>query len=192
MRTMTSSFINNSNMENDIYLNKKNNNSSIGERVNNFIFNINDNTTNKSSLDIRGKNNKHSKIKIHLNIPNDNYNKNNTMINYHSNIDKESINLEKLTIQKKLAEYHKLIDIKLNNIKSNKRISINKKNKRINNSSIIKLKIFKKEVKSTSGNFITTIPLKNNNIRSIKNKEKNKSKSNRSYKNSNKNIFNMF
>ena len=187
LRTMSSSFINSSNLENDFFNNKKINNSSIGESVNNFIFNINENTSNK---DIEDKKNKHRKIKINLNIPNDNLNKNNTMINYNSNIDKETINIEKIKIQKKLAEYHKLIDKKLNNIKSNKHFPITKNKKNINNS-CIKLKIFGKEGKSISEiNNMTTIPLKNDNYKN--NKKKVKSKSNKTKRNKNKNFFNMF
>lgn len=190
LRTMSSSFINNSNFENDFFINKKNNNSSNGESVNNFIFNINENTSNKGSIEVGDKKTKHHRIKINLNLPHDNYNKNNTMINYNSNIDKAVINKEKIQIQKKLFEYHKLIDKKLNDIKSNKYNSITKNNKKIRTSNI-RLKILGKDLKNMSdNNNMTTIPIKNDNFQN--NKKKTKSKSNKNYKNINKNISNIF
>ena len=99
IRNLSSSFINQSNIDNDTYRNKRINNSSLGERINNFIFNINENTSNKGSLD-------------------------KVIINYSSN--NKTINREKIKVQKKLAEYRNLIDKKLNELKSNKPHQTNK------------------------------------------------------------------
>ena len=99
IRNLSSSFINQSNIDNDTYRNKRINNSSLGERINNFIFNINENTSNKGSLD-------------------------KVIINYSSN--NKTINTEKIKVQKKLAEYRNLIDKKLNELKSNKPHQTNK------------------------------------------------------------------
>ena len=149
IRNLSSSFINQSNINNDTYKNKLISNSSIGERINNFIFNINENTSSKGNLD-----------KI--------------LINYSPN--NKTINTEKIKVQKKLAEYHNLIDKKLNELKSNKPHQTNKEK-----NSLIKLKLFDKEGKHISYNCYS-----NNLTNFEKIKKKIKSYSNKSQRNINK------
>ena len=69
-----------------------------------------------SKTDRNSKGDKIEKVKIPVNITNNNYNvqKNNVLINLDNAI------IEKLKIQKKLAEYHKIIDKKINNLKKDK------------------------------------------------------------------------
>ena len=51
IKSMSSSFINQSNVDNETYMYKNKYNSSIGESINNFIFNINDNSLIKDNTD---------------------------------------------------------------------------------------------------------------------------------------------
>lgn len=111
IKSMSSSFINQSNVDNETYMYKNKYNSSIGESINNFIFNINDNSLIKDNSD-----------KLRLNPDS-----------------VQTINIEKIKVQKKLMEYRKLIDRRLNDLKSNKRYH-NKKI--IRTSNFIKLKLF--------------------------------------------------
>lgn len=111
IKSMSSSFINQSNVDNETYMYKNKYNSSIGESINNFIFNINDNSLIKDNTD-----------KLRLNPDS-----------------VQTINIEKIKVQKKLMEYSKLIDRRLNDLKSNKRYH-NKKI--IRTSNFIKLKLF--------------------------------------------------
>ena len=111
IKSMSSSFINQSNVDNETYMYKNKYNSSIGESINNFIFNINDNSLIKDNTD-----------KLRLNPDS-----------------VQTINIEKIKVQKKLMEYRKLIDRRLNDLKSNKRYH-NKKI--IRTSNFIKLKLF--------------------------------------------------
>ena len=91
------SVINHSNKDIDIYKNR--NNSSVEESINNYIFNINEfrNNVNKN-------------------------NSNNSLINISSS---KTINSEKTKIKKKLDEYNKLIDLKLNRLKRKNHLSVN-------------------------------------------------------------------
>lgn len=111
IKSMSSSFINQSIVDNETYMYKNKYNSSIGESINNFIFNINDNSLIKDNTD-----------KLRLNPDS-----------------VQTINIEKIKVQKKLMEYRKLIDRRLNDLKSNKRYH-NKKI--IRTSNFIKLKLF--------------------------------------------------
>ena len=111
IKSMSSSFINQSDADNDTYMYKNKYISSIGESINNFIFNINDNSLIKDNTD-----------KLRLNPDS-----------------VQTINIEKIKVQKKLMEYRKLIDRRLNDLKSNKRYH-NKKI--IRTSNFIKLKLF--------------------------------------------------
>ena len=111
IKSISSSFINQSNVDNETYMYKNKYNSSIGESINNFIFNINDNSLIKDNTD-----------KLRLNPDS-----------------VQMINIEKIKVQKKLMEYRKLIDRRLNDLKSNKR---KKKKKIIRTSNFIKLKLF--------------------------------------------------
>ena len=107
---------------------KNKNNMSIPNNLNNFIKNFSSNSLRKKSTNnIKKKNvinsnrkNKNLKQTIHnsnsLNITNNTYNmsKNNIMINL--NPKNTNMNLEKLKVEKKLYEYQKLIDKKLNEL----------------------------------------------------------------------------
>ena len=118
---LSSSFINNSNINNDTFVFKGMSNSSIGKSVNNFIFNINENTSNRENL-------------------------NNFLNNVTSN---KTINSEKIKIKKKLDEYRKLIDKKLNDLTHKRK---HHPNTSANNIKAIKLKLFDKEGKYISNN----------------------------------------
>ena len=80
---------------------------------NNMFKNIN--ISNSIKVDHKGKN--------PVNITNNNYN-NSVLINLNT------INLEKLKLQKKLAEYRKMIDKRINSLKRNYKLSSNSKNKK--------------------------------------------------------------
>ena len=85
--------------------------------TNNLRKNNSNNNRNKNF--INSNRNKNYKLNSHnnssLNITNNTYNmnKNNIMINYPKNV---NVNIEKLKVQKKLSEYQKLIDQKLNEL----------------------------------------------------------------------------
>lgn len=115
-KSLSSSILNQSNLNNNTFIIKHIHNSSIGESINNLVLNMNENITNKGSLDSH-------------------------MINYASN---NILNSEKITIKNKLNEYLKLIDNKLNVLKSTRRNSINTDRTR---TSVIKLKSFHNEGK---------------------------------------------
>lgn len=124
IKSLSSSYINQSNLNNDTFFIKRINKSSIEENVNNFIFNINESISNKGNPE-------------------------NVLIQLNSN---KSINSEKIKVQKKLDEFRKLIDKKLYELKSNRskkkhRLNINK-----SKTSTIRLKLFDKEGKFISGN----------------------------------------
>ena len=99
-------------------LNKKNN---MNESVS-YYYKVDESLLNNnirndiSKTDRNSKGDKIEKVKIPVNITNNNYNvqKNNVLINLDNAI------IEKLKIQKKLAEYHKIIDKKINNLKKDK------------------------------------------------------------------------
>ena len=107
---------------------KNKNNMSIPNNLNNFIKNFSSNSLRKKSTNNSKKKNvinsnrknKNLKQTIHnsnsLNITNNTYNmsKNNIMINL--NPKNTNMNLEKLKVEKKLYEYQKLIDKKLNEL----------------------------------------------------------------------------
>ena len=107
---------------------KNKNNMSIPNNLNNFIKNFSSNSLRKKSINNSKKKsvintnrkNKNLKQTIHnsnsLNITNNTYNmsKNNIMINL--NPKNTNMNLEKLKVEKKLYEYQKLIDKKLNEL----------------------------------------------------------------------------
>ena len=119
---LSSSFINNSNINNDIFVFKGMSNSSIGKSVNNFIFNINQSSSNRKNL-------------------------NNFLINVTST---KTINSEKIKIKKKLDEYRKLIDKKLDELTCKRKP--HHSNTNINNAKTIRLKLFDKEGKYISNN----------------------------------------
>lgn len=120
IRNMSASILNQSNIENDSLFNKYINNNSIRENINNLAFNINESFNNKEGL--------HSLIlKIGSN---------------------EKIDSEKNIVKKKLEEYLKLIDKKLNNISSTRQNHNNNINK--TKTSTIRMKLFDKEVKFKS------------------------------------------
>lgn len=96
--------------------NKNNSNDSVSFFTNKFDDSLNNNNISRNNISKNSKYSKGLKIdksKIPVNITNNNYNvqKNNVLINLNN------INLEKLKIQKKLAEYRKMIDKKINNLK---------------------------------------------------------------------------
>ena len=109
-------------------LNKKN---SMNESVS-YYYKVDESLLNNnirndiSKTDRNSKGDKIEKVKIPVNITNNNYNvqKNNVLINLDNAI------IEKLKIQKKLAEYHKIIDKKINNLKKDKAKKENKINRK--------------------------------------------------------------
>ena len=118
-----------------------NKNSSLNESISNYLYKINenencsnnisrDNSYNIKNYHLNGKNK--LKLKIPFNITNNNYNmnKSSVMINLSTNIIDDNLNLEKLKVQQKLAEYRKLIDKKINELKSNKKGNLNQKKKK--------------------------------------------------------------
>ena len=130
------------------HLNKKssNKNHSVNESISYYLNKIdeslNNNNINNNSRNNFGKIPKNAKfINVEkskgqpVNITNNNYNvqKNNVLINLNN------INLEKLKLQRKLAEYRKMIDRKINSLKKG---NINKKKNSAyrNGKSSIKLK----------------------------------------------------
>lgn len=120
-KNFTSSFIKQSNNSKETYFIKKINNNTFGESVNNFIFNINENGSNRSNI----------------------YN---ILDKFSSN---KTITSEKIKIQKKLEEYHELIDKKLNRL-------INKGKYCPSTNSVktigIRLKLYNKEGRLISNN----------------------------------------
>lgn len=137
IKSMSSSFINQSNVDNETYMYKNKYNSSIGESINNFIFNINDNSLIKDNTD-----------KLRLNPDS-----------------VQTINIEKIKVQKKLMEYRKLIDRRLNDLKSNKRYH-NKKI--IRTSNFIKLKLFDNNGKHISSSKEKDVTNLDKNIKKAK------------------------
>ena len=130
MKSLSSSYINQSNINKDTFYIKNINHSSIGESVNNFIFNINDNISHKENLE-------------------------NFLFNF-ANI--KTINSEKIKVQKKLEEYRKLIDKKLNQLRRYRSNRQNNTNTNKNEAVTIRLKLFDKEGKSIShGNNCETV-----------------------------------
>ena len=109
-------------------LNKKN---SMNESVS-YYYKVDESLLNNnirndiSKTDRTSKGDIIEKAKIPVNITNNNYNvqKNNVLINLDNAI------IEKLKIQKKLAEYHKIIDKKINNLKKDKAKKENKINRK--------------------------------------------------------------
>ena len=107
---------------------KNKNNMSIQNNLNNFVKNFSSNSLRKNNQNYSRKKNiinsnrkkKNLKQNMHnsnsLNITNNTYNmsKNNIMINL--NPKNTTMNLEKLKVEKKLYEYQKLIDKKLNEL----------------------------------------------------------------------------
>ena len=136
-----SSMNNNSQIEVSSYINRKSTNENMNSMNKNISFCLNkiDESLNKNakkSKNTENKNIKYLKIvkkKVPINITNNDYNvqKNNVMINLNS------INIEKMKIQKKLAEYRKLIDEKINSLRKTnpRKINVHKDRK-----SFIKLK----------------------------------------------------
>ena len=120
-KNFTSSFIKQSNNSKETYFIKKINNNTFGESVNNFIFNINEDSYKKANL----------------------YN---IIDKFSSN---RTISSEKIKIQKKLEEYHELIDKKLNRL-------INKGKYCPSTNSVktigIRLKLYNKEGRLISNN----------------------------------------
>ena len=120
-KNFSSSFIKQSNNSNETYFIRNINNSSFGENVNNFIFNINEDSYKKANL----------------------YN---IIDKFSSN---RTISSEKIKIQKKLEEYHELIDKKLNRL-------INKGKYCPSTNSVktigIRLKLYNKEGRLISNN----------------------------------------
>lgn len=134
-RNMSLSTINYNQLEYNTNVIKKssNKNNSVNESVSFYLNKFDDSLNNNNSRNNASKISKQTKrlkidrSKIPVNITNNNYNvqKNNVLINLNN------INLEKLKIQRKLAEYRKMIDKKINNLKkgSSNKININKKKK---------------------------------------------------------------
>ena len=134
-RNMPLSTINYNQLEYNTNIVKKssNKNNSVNESVSFYLNKFDDSLNNNNSRNNISKISKQTKrlkidrSKIPVNITNNNYNvqKNNVLINLNN------INLEKLKIQRKLAEYRKMIDKKINNLKrgSSNKININKKRK---------------------------------------------------------------
>ena len=120
-KNFTSSFIKQSNNSKETYFIKKINNNTFGESVNNFIFNINESNSNRSNI----------------------YN---ILDKFSSN---KTITSEKIKIQKKLEEYHELIDKKLNRL-----INKGKYCQSINSVKTIgiRLKLYNKEGRLISNN----------------------------------------
>jgi hypothetical protein len=135
-RNMSLSTINYNQLEYNTNVIKKssNKNNSVNESVSFYLNKFDDSLNNNNSRNNASKISKQTKrlkidrSKIPVNITNNNYNvqKNNVLINLNN------INLEKLKIQRKLAEYRKMIDKKINNLKkgSSNKININKKKKK--------------------------------------------------------------
>ena len=155
IKNSSSSIINGSNRDNESCLYKNRNNSSIEESIDNCIFNINDynNNVDKNIL-------------------------NNSLINLSSN---RTINSEKSKIKKKLEEYHKLIDIRLNLMKKKKHYKIdNIKNSfsKFKLCNIDKKHIFHNNYKNISSNFEKikrkVLCISNKSYRCVNNYKKNK------------------
>ena len=136
IKNSSSSIINGSNRDNESYLYKNRNNSSIEESIDNCIFNIND---------------------------------------YNNNVNKNILN------KKKLEEYHKLIDIRLNLMKNKKHYKIdNIKNSfsKFKLCNIDKKHIFHNNYKNISSNFEKikrkVLSISNKSYRCVNNYKKNK------------------
>ena len=112
---MSLSMINSNHIDYNTNIKKSSNkNNSLNEIVSLYLNkideNLNNNLRNNASRNSKaGKIYKNEKFKSAINITNNNYNfqKNNVLINLNN------INVEKLKIQKKLAEYRKMIDRKI-------------------------------------------------------------------------------
>ena len=148
-KNMSLSTINYNQVDFSSHLNKKssNKNHSVNESISFYLNKIDESLNNNNNINNISRNNfgkipKNTKF-IHeekskvqpVNITNNNYNvqKNNVLINLNN------INLEKLKLQRKLAEYRKMIDRKINSLKKG---NINRKKSTAyrNGKSSIKLK----------------------------------------------------
>ena len=121
-KNFSSSFIKQSNNSNETYFIRNINNSSFGENVNNFIFNINEDSYKKANL----------------------YN---IIDKFSSN---RTISSEKIKIQKKLEEYHNLIDKKLNKLRNKAKYYSSTNSVKTTG---IRLKLFSKEGKVITNNY---------------------------------------
>ena len=152
-----------------------------------------ENSYNNLYLQNRGYN-VSSKSNVSYNITNNtfNMNKNNVMINLNTSIKGNNLNIEKLRVQKKLAEYRKLIDLKIDALmkdkkrkifnmrKANNSCKVEKKSYSPNENKIYKKKTLKYTSSSDYGKGRNSIKRNNNNF------------SNTNYKNiSNENIKNF-
>lgn len=169
--------------------NYNNKNNSINESIGYHLNKMNESELNTISRDnsynLRKTNNNNSSIKtnhkLKLKLPvniinNNNYNmsKNNVMINLNTNIISNNLNLQKLKVQQKLAEYHKLIDQKINQLmnktKRNINLNQNKRKKRAHSTfekgkSPKNYEIYKKvNISSINSNFQYRPKKKINNI----------------------------
>ena len=133
-KNLSLSSINYNNMDYNTNIKKSTNkNNSVNEIVSLYINKIDESLNNNNTRNISSRNpkprkiNKIDKCKSAVNITNNNYNvqKNNILINLNN------INVEKLKIQKKLAEYRKMIDRKIYNLKNknSRKVNWNKKRK---------------------------------------------------------------
>ena len=133
-KNMSLSMINYNHIDYNTNIKKSSNkNNSLNEIVSLYLNKIDENLNNNNMRNVASRNSKAGKIyknekfKSAINITNNNYNfqKNNVLINLNN------INVEKLKIQKKLAEYRKMIDRKIYNLKSknSRKVNWNKKKK---------------------------------------------------------------
>lgn len=140
--------ISSSNLSRKKYIYKYDNKNLKQNDISNLSKNANltrDNSYNNLYMKNRGYNTS-SKSNISYNISNNtfNMNKNNVMINLNTSIKGDNLNIEKLRVQEGLAEYRKLIDLKIDYLmKDKKRKTFNMR--KTNNS-------FKMEKKSFSPN----------------------------------------
>ena len=155
IKNSSSSIINGSNRDNEFYLYKNRNNSSVEESINNCIFNINDYGNNANKII-----------------------SNNSLINLSSN---RTINSEKSKIKKKLEEYHKLIDMKLNLLKNKKHYEIDNIKNSFNKfklCNVDKKHILYNNYKNMSSNFEKikrkVLSISNKSYRCVNNYKKNK------------------
>ena len=151
LRNISSSNIDFNNKKN-IICNYNNRNRSINDNISNYIYKINESDlnnniskdnnnsiqkNNNNSSYINGNTNSKLKLKLPVNITNNNFNmnKNNVMINLSTNIVDNDLNLEKLKVQQKLKEYHKLIDLKINELMNKRSNNLNNKRKKTKSNS---------------------------------------------------------
>jgi len=152
-RNMSLSSMNNSQIEGSSFINRKSTNENMNSMNKNISFCVNkiEENLNKNAKNSKNNDNKDIKYlkivkkKVPINITNNNYNvqKNNVMINL------DSINTEKMKIQKKLAEYRKLIDEKINSLR---KINPRKINAHKDGKSFIKLKRDDSSIKLSDNN----------------------------------------